>query len=126
MSSIQVLSDQHGFETWGNFPHESDRLKQLIVDSKANNVILLSGDRHISEFSKEDIQGLNYPLIDFTSSGLTHVYSDFNGEYNPHRLGKVIPKLSFGLLEFNFTSKEVTMKMVGNRSEIYQQITEHY
>jgi len=126
VSSIQVLSDQHGFETWGNFPHEANRLKHLIVDSKAKNVILLSGDRHLSEFSKENIDGLNYPLIDFTSSGLTHVYSDFNGEYNPHRLGEVVPKLSFGLLEFNFKSKEVTMKMIGNRNKIYQQITQHY
>jgi len=126
VSSIQVLSDQHGFETWGNFPHEANRLKHLIVNSKAKNVILLSGDRHLSEFSKENIDGLNYPLIDFTSSGLTHVYSDFNGEYNPYRLGKVVPKLSFGLLEFNFKSREVTMKMIGNRNKIYQQITQHY
>ena len=126
LSSIQVLSDKHGYETWGNFPHEAVRLKQLIIDSKANNVILLSGDRHISEFSKEKIEGLDYPLIDFTSSGLTHVFSDFKGEHNPLRVGKVVTKISFGLLEFNFKSKQVTMKMIGDRSKIYQQNSQKY
>lgn len=126
VSSIQVLSNQHGFETWGNFPHEVDRLKQLILNSEAKGVILLSGDRHISEFSKETLSGLPYPLIDFTSSGLTHVYSNFTSEPNPYRYGKVVPKLSFGLLEFNFESRKVTMKMIGDGNEIQQQITQEY
>ncbi|EAR12028.1 alkaline phosphatase D domain protein [Polaribacter irgensii 23-P] len=30
VSSIQVLSAEHGFETWGNFPHEIDKLKAII------------------------------------------------------------------------------------------------
>ena len=74
VSSIQVLSNEHGFECWGNFPHEADRLERLIAASKANGVMILSGDRHISEFSSTTIMGMDYPLIDFTSSGLTHAY----------------------------------------------------
>lgn len=126
VSSIQVLSYQHGFETWGNFPHEVDKLKQLIIDSKAKGVIILSGDRHISEFSKENLSGLNYPLIDFTSSGLTHVYSNFSREYNPYRIGDVVKEISFGLLEFNFNSKEVTMKMIGDQNTLQQEISQQY
>ena len=126
VSSIQVLSNQHGFETWGNFPHEVDKLKQLLIDSKAKGVIILSGDRHISEFSKENISGLNYPLIDFTSSGLTHVYSNFSGEYNPYRIGEVVKEISFGLLGFNFETKEVTMKMIGDHNKLQQEITQQY
>jgi len=72
VSSIQVLSNKHGFESWGNFPHERDRLIKLIGTSGARGVMILSGDRHISEFSKSTPDGLDYPLIDFTSSGLTH------------------------------------------------------
>jgi len=126
VSSIQVLSNKHGFEEWGNFPHEVDRLKRTIIESKANGVILLSGDRHLSEFSKENLQGLSYPLIDFTSSGLTHVYEDFRGEPNPYRIGKVVPKKSFGVLEFDFETKKVNLKMMGDKGEVFQQITEQY
>ena len=126
VSSIQVLSDKHGFETWGNFPHEVDKFKELIVDSRAKGVIVLSGDRHISEFSQEKVKGIAYPLIDFTSSGLTHSYSGFSGEENPYRKGFVISDLSFGLLDFNFESKEVVMKMIGDNGQVQQEIKQSY
>ena len=126
VSSIQVLSNKHGFETWGNFPQEVDKLKQLIIDSNAKGVIILSGDRHISEFSKENITELNYPLIDFTSSGLTHVYSSFSGEDNPFRIGQVVKEISFGLLEFNFKTKTVTMKMIGDQNALQQEISQQF
>lgn len=126
VSSIQFLSNEHGFETWGNFPHEVDKLNGLIKDSGANGVIILSGDRHISEFSKIMIPGLSYPLIDFTSSGLTHVYSSYSGEPNPYRIGEVISKKSFGLLRINLASKEVQMQMVGDHGKILNALTQQY
>ncbi|WP_372755543.1 alkaline phosphatase D family protein [Mariniflexile sp.] len=126
VSSIQVLSGAHGFETWGNFPHEVDKLKTLITTSKAKNVLLLSGDRHISEFSKTTFEGLNYPLIDFTSSGLTHAYSGFKGEINEFRVGKVVAELSFGLLKFNFKTGAVLMEMRGKGNKLQQQLLQYY
>ncbi len=113
LSSIQILSDEHGFETWGNFPSEAQKLKDLIVTSEAKNIILLSGDRHISEFSEERINGLSYPLVDFTSSGLTHTYEAFDGEPNEHRVGEVVSEKSFGLLKFDFENSKVIMEMRG-------------
>lgn len=111
VTSIQLLSGEHGFETWANFPHEQDKLYSLIKASKAKGVMVLSGDRHISEFSKKEIKGIKYPLVDFTSSGLTHVYSSFSGEPNPNRVGEVISEKSFGVLRFNFKAKRVLMSM---------------
>jgi alkaline phosphatase D len=111
VTSIQLLSGEHGFETWANFPHEQDKLYALIKSSKAKGVMVLSGDRHISEFSKKEIKGLRYPLIDFTSSGLTHVYSSFSGEPNQYRVGEVISQKSFGVVRFNFETKSVLMSM---------------
>jgi len=120
LSSIQILSAEHGFETWGNFPSEVEKLKELIVSSEANNVILLSGDRHISEFSKTEVKGLNYPLVDFTSSGLTHTYENFDGEPNKYRVGEVIKDKSFGLLRFNFDKNEVLLEMRGVNNKLQQ------
>ena len=126
VSSIQVLSAEHGFETWGNFPHEVDKLKQLIVESKAKGVILLSGDRHISEFSKTPVKGLSYPLIDFTSSGLTHSYSSYSGEPNSLRVKNVISDISFGLMHFNFKTKKVNLEMRGINNKLLQEINQTY
>jgi alkaline phosphatase D len=126
VSSIQFLSDQHGFETWGNFPHEVERLKELIVTSKAKGVLLLSGDRHISEFSRTEVEGLDYPLVDFTSSGLTHAYTNFSEEPNVYRVGDVVSKISFGLLHFNFETKEIEMEMRGENNMKLNELKQRY
>lgn len=126
VSSIQVLSCEHGFEMWGNMPHEVDKLKNLIKNSKAKGVVILSGDRHISEFSKTTIEGVSYPLIDFTSSGLTHSYSSFSGESNRFRVGEVVPKISYGVLIFDFKNKEITMEIRGKADMLYQVLRQKY
>ena len=120
LSSIQILSSEHGFETWGNFPSEVEKLKELLIASKAKNVILLSGDRHISEFSATEVAGLNYPLVDFTSSGLTHTYEEFIAEPNKYREGEVIKDKSFGLLRFYFNNDKVLLEMRGEKNKMLQ------
>jgi alkaline phosphatase D len=126
VSSIQFLSGEHGFETWANMPHEVDKLENLLKSSGAKNAIILSGDRHISEISKKEIDGLMYPIIDFTSSGLTHSYSDFKGESNKYRLGNVVSKKSFGILNFNFKTNTVTMEIKGENNVVFETYTQNY
>ncbi|MCM4159327.1 alkaline phosphatase family protein [Antarcticibacterium flavum] len=126
LSSIQVLSAEHGFETWGNFPSEVERLEKLLGNSGAKNVIILSGDRHISEFSEKDVDGLDYKLVDFTSSGMTHSYAGFSGEPNKYRVGEVVSDLSFGILKFDFETGKVRMEMRGPGNILQQEYTVHY
>lgn len=126
VSSIQFLSAEHGFETWGNMPSEVEKLENLIVSSKTKNAIILSGDRHISEFSRKNIDGLNYPLIDFTSSGLTHSYSNFSEEPNKYRVGTVVAEKSFGILKFNFKTNTVKMEIRGENNKLYETFTQNY
>jgi len=118
-SSIQVLSYQHGFETWGNMPSEVDKLENIIANSKAKGVIILSGDRHIAEISQTKLKNMNYPLIDITSSGLTHSYTSYSGEPNKYRISKVVPKKNFGLLKFNFKNNKVTFEIRGLKNKLY-------
>lgn len=126
VSSIQVLSNQHGFETWGNFPSERERLLNLITESGAKGVIILSGDRHISEFSVYKNAALPYPLVDFTSSGLTHAYSNFTAEPNPYRTGKVVAKESFGFLNIDPGSGKVEMQIIGDGGEVLERFSQQY
>jgi alkaline phosphatase D len=126
VSSIQVLSGEHGFETWGNFPHEVQRLIRLIGASGAQGVFILSGDRHISEFSRMETPTLPYTLVDFTSSGLTHAYQNFRGEPNPYRLGEVVARESFGAVLLDFNKREATFQMRGDGNEVLQEVTQKY
>ncbi|MCX2720423.1 alkaline phosphatase D family protein [Lentiprolixibacter aurantiacus] len=126
VSSIQFLSGEHGFECWANFPNEVSRMEQLISGSGAKGVIFLSGDRHISEFSRKDVPGLSYPLVDFTSSGLTHAYRGFTGEPNAYRVGEVVSTESFGWLRLNLETGEVHMQMRGDGGQILQDLKQQY
>lgn len=126
VSSIQLLSAKHGYETWGNFPHEVDKFLSVVKESNAKGVIVLSGDRHISDFSKIEIKGMSYPLIDFTSSGLTHAATNNKGEENPYRVGKMINQISYGVLKFDMKRKKVIMEMKGNGGELQQYLMQTY
>jgi alkaline phosphatase D len=126
MSSVQVWSNQHGFETWGNMPDEVKKLDLLFSNSKAKNIILLSGDRHISEISAKKIQGMNYPVIDFTSSGMTHAYTSFKGEPNPFRLSEVVFQNNFGILQFDLDNNKVLMEIRGEKNKLLQSYSQVY
>ncbi|EAQ41320.2 alkaline phosphatase D family protein [Polaribacter sp. MED152] len=126
VSSIQVLSSEHGFETWGNFPHEVEKLKETIIKSKAKGVLILSGDRHISEFSQTEVPNLPFKLTDFTSSGLTHSYTSYSGEPNKFRKLKVVNEISFGVLNFNFEKNFIDLEMRGRNNKLIQKMKQSY
>ena len=121
VSGIQVLSEEHGFESWGgNFPHERDKLYELLKSTNANNVLFLSGDRHIAEVSKTDIVGLNYPIYDITSSGLTHSYEEAD-EPNKYRISPLISQKNFGVLTitYNDNSMLVDVELKGEHDNLF-------
>lgn len=107
-SGIQVLSAEHPFEKWANFPAARQRLLDLLVKTKPAQAILLSGDRHTSEISKMNLPGLGYPLYDITSSGLTHAYTgaNANDEPNQYRVGKVLPAKNYTVLKIDWNQKK--------------------
>lgn len=97
-SSIQVIADEHPFEKWGNFPKEREKLYQLIRDTKANGVAILSGDRHLAEVSL-DTKSVGYPLYDVTSSGLNQGYKAWRApEKSTHRVAAMPYGDNFGMI----------------------------
>lgn len=96
---IQFTQKDQYFEKWANFPLALERLHRLLSDHPDQPVLLLSGDRHIGEIAKIEIPGLNYPLYEITSSGLTHAYVQVQ-EKNMNRIGPVIGDKNFGVLKF--------------------------
>lgn len=126
VSSIQFLSDKHGFEAWGNFPHEIEKLEQLIISTKAQGTFIISGDRHIATFSSKNVTELAYPIVDFTSSGLTHTYTSFSGEENTYVKGEVIKDINFGLLKFDFKNNTIIMEIRGKQNKLLQEYVQIY
>ncbi|WP_231734041.1 alkaline phosphatase D family protein [Calycomorphotria hydatis] len=107
-SSIQFIAEEHGFEKWGNFPLERDRLLKLIAETKANGVVFLSGDRHHAEISKLENPTVGYPLYDITSSSL-NAPSGWQNERNRHRLGSIYRDENFGMLFIDWDQEQPTV-----------------
>lgn len=104
---IQFVSEDHPFESWGQFPSERQRMLNLIKTTGVKGVIFLSGDRHFAELSKLKVDSLDYPIYDFTSSGLTHA-NFVMFERNKHRVARCL-KRNYGTIEFDWTNQTVNL-----------------
>jgi len=112
-SSIQVVPEDHGWEKWMNFPHERDRLFELIRKTGAAGVIFLTGDRHLAELSMMD-GGVGYPLFDLTSSSLNASSLRWRPlEVNRHRVGTMAWGDNFGtvLIDWNRDDPLITLQI---------------
>ncbi len=110
-SSIQVLSDEHPYEKWANFPEERERLYQLIRKCEASGVILLSGDRHLGEISL-DTRAVGYPLHDITASGLNQANKKWRTtEVNSKRLAALQWGDHFGTIEIDWTLPDPMIRL---------------
>jgi alkaline phosphatase D len=118
-SSIQVIADEKGMESWGNAPRERERLYQLIEKTGAEGVLFISGDVHFSEISKVDDGP--YPFVDFTSSGLTNSEPSWAAAVNTHRTSPIAyAKPTFGLIEIDWEapSPKITLEAIGVGGEV--------
>ena len=117
-SSIQILANEHHWEKWGNFPAERDRLLKLIRDTKANGVILISGDRHTAEISRDD-QAVGYPLFDITSSSLNAPGTPNKSEPNRLRTGVLYSPENFGVISIDWSQPDpsVSLELRGIQGE---------
>ncbi|MDG1823682.1 MAG: alkaline phosphatase D family protein [Flavobacteriaceae bacterium] len=109
-SGIQVLSPNHRFEKWQNYPKEYKRLIGLLQTHTVKNPIVLSGDRHMSELSQKDI---GYTVLyDATSSGMTEALTNNLNEENPYRVGKSIGVNSYGVLNIDWEKRNINFSFL--------------
>ena len=103
VSGIQVVSEDHGFEKWMNFPNEREKLYKLLQETKAAGVICLSGDRHLAELCMME-RAVDYPLYDLTSSGLNQANKDWRPlEKNRHRVATMGHGDNFGFITIDWS-----------------------
>lgn len=103
VSSTQVIANEKGMDEWGNFPHERQRLLDLIQATGPRGTVILSGNVHFAELSRVDVAG--YPLYDFTASGMTHINEIYGRASNTFRVGAPYVDLNFGMVEIDWSSK---------------------
>ena len=98
MSSIQVIAEGHGWERWGNLPHERKRLLDLLHRRSQGDVLLVSGDRHIGGVYQIEYAGERFTEI--TSSGLNMAWTR-SDEYLPNQIGVPVREDHFAVLSID-------------------------
>lgn len=111
ISSIQFVPEFCGCESWANLPHEKVRMLELLKETKANGVVILSGDRHWCEFSKMD--GLaGYPIYELTASAMTQRHPRGTPTPNIYRhLPKTYHEANVGTMKIEWAGKETKLHL---------------
>ncbi len=120
VSSIQVLPFEQDFEKWKNFPKSYDKLLGLLEKAPAKNIVIISGDRHFAELSKQTLG--TKTIWEVTSSGMTHAYRnpDPKRNLNSLRVGPILDRLNYGFIENDGKNLHIQVKDI-NRSAIIDQ-----
>ena len=111
VSSIQCVSESAGQETWSNLPHERKRLFDLIASTKANGVVIVSGDRHWAELSAEK-KLAPYPIYDLTSSSFNQIHprgTPTQNKYGAHK--KTYHRENFGMVDIDWKQKDPVLNL---------------
>lgn len=122
VSSVQALSGGHGFERWGNFPREKQRLFQLIDDTGATGTIMLSGDRHFGAFYIGKLNN-GQTLPEMTASSLNRSYGPSKDAASPERISRMYNQENFGLVDIDWRLRRVSLKLQGMDGELLDSLT---
>jgi len=110
-SSIQCVAQDAGQETWSNLPRERSRFLKLIRESKANGVVLISGDRHWSELSMTREES-PYPIYDLTSSSFNQKHARGTPTKNRFRIAPTTwHQENFGAIRIDWSKPDPLIKL---------------
>ncbi|WP_425390936.1 alkaline phosphatase D family protein [Ekhidna sp.] len=120
-SGIQIIPKEHVFEKWANFPRDRERFLKTITPVESP-LILLSGDRHMSEVSRIELDNRKHPIYEFTSSSLTSPWGMERDEPNQFREKNIIYKPNFAHLDISWSGNILNLELnyFGKGSEVLQ------
>ncbi|MGB3722362.1 MAG: alkaline phosphatase D family protein [Pacificimonas sp.] len=124
VSSIQLLTDAHGFEKWGNMPIERARLYRMLGARVGGGVIAVSGDRHVAGVYRDRPDALDTPLWELTSSSLNRPFAtgDVSArEPDAKRKGPLLADENFGLIEIDWPARQASLQLRGKTGDVMLQ-----
>lgn len=117
VSSIQVIAEGHGWEAWATLPQARERLYDTIEESGAENIIMVSGDRHLGGLYLEK-EAAGFPLYELTASSLNAPQSTWRErdgntyvEPGPKRLGEPVYEINFGEMTIDWQARKVDVSV---------------
>ncbi len=121
VSSIQILAEDHGYESWNLMPLERKRLVSLIGATGARGVVLLSGDRHMGGLYRHDDGP--YPLYELTSSSMNRPSNLPTAAPGLPQIGHTYRDENYGLVHIDWPGESIAIELRDLRGEIILQKT---
>lgn len=108
-------------DTWNGFINEREEIFQFLSDNHIEGVLLLSGDRHRTDFWKNERKG-DYPLYELMSCRLTNIHTH---DLMPDAIFGYNEKPSFGILNIDteLPDPEVRFDAVNIDNEVVHSYT---
>lgn len=117
VTSIQLIADGHGWEAWRTLPTERLRLYALLRESAAENLVVLSGDRHRAGIYRHD-EALAYPLYEITSSALNMPIPEASEEAGPLRLGETYTGANYGRIDVDWEAGRLWLQILDESGRV--------
>lgn len=114
VSSIQLLTDAHNYEKWGNMPRERERFYRALAARNGGGMVVLSGDRHSGAFYQATPEALGEELWELTASSLNLSFGEGDTgarEPDPIRRSGFYSDENFGMLEIDWATGEVALNL---------------
>ena len=110
-TSIQYIAESSGQETWSNIPLERARFFKLIKQTRANGIVMISGDRHWAEIAS--LPGpTGYPVYDITSSSLNQPHGRGTPTINQYRtVPETYHQANFGTILVDWQVSDPTIDL---------------
>lgn len=126
VSSIQIITEAHDYESWENFPLERTRLLDTLAAREDSALVLLSGDRHSGGIYKTTHKGET--MWELTSSSLNLTFGNSidattQREPDPSRVSKFFSVENYGLIDIDWQAGAMTLTLKGNQSQTLTQQT---
>jgi Carbohydrate esterase, sialic acid-specific acetylesterase/PhoD-like phosphatase len=107
ISSNQFIPTEHRSQKWANFPADRRRFLELLQATRAEGLVIVSGDRHLAEISRLPATEVGlYPLFEMTTSALNQPGTNTmsrQSEANRYRTHEnTYIGSNFGILRFNW------------------------
>ncbi|MFT4678356.1 MAG: alkaline phosphatase D [Flavobacteriales bacterium] len=116
----QFLSDLQQYENYANYPEERELILSLINLNHIQGVVFLTGDRHSTELTKQQLDNENW-VYDLTVSPLTSGSYDHSHEENTFVDPKSrVADRNFAVLDFSgpLKTRQLTMKVYNSLGEL--------
>lgn len=118
VTSYQLLADGHGYECWRLFNHERQRFHALVARTRANGIVLVSGDRHRAGIYRETA-GTAYPMHELTASAFNMGSNQpHREEAGPNRIGPSYSANNVGLVTLDWNRRMIGFRVLNAADEV--------